>query len=43
MSSCAYCELYDQNGIKKQFADGEEFQDFLANKTSEVLIWEWKS
>jgi hypothetical protein len=43
ISSCAYCELYDENGTKKQFTDDEDFQDFLANKENEILIWEWKS
>ncbi|MGE5812370.1 MAG: hypothetical protein ACM339_12760 [Ignavibacteria bacterium] len=40
ISSCAYCELYDQDGIKIQFND-DSFSDFLENKKDEVLVWEW--
>jgi len=39
VSSCAYCELYDQDGVKLQFTDEETFQDFLENKKNEVVVW----
>ena len=42
ISSCAYCELYDQNGNKINFSDDETFQDFLINKKNEILVWEWR-
>jgi hypothetical protein len=39
VSSCAYCELYDHNGIKLEFTNDETFQDFLENKKNEVVVW----
>jgi hypothetical protein len=42
ISSCAYCEVYNQNGTKIQFTSDTQFQDFLTNKTDQVLIWAWK-
>jgi hypothetical protein len=38
-SSCAYCEVYNQNGIKIQFMTDTELKDFLDNKTDPVVIW----
>ena len=42
ISSCAYCEAFNQSGIKIQFTSDTQFQDFLNNKTDQVLIWAWK-
>jgi len=42
VSSCAYCEVYDQSGMKIEFKDDLMFQDFMNNKKNEVLVWEWK-
>jgi len=42
ISSCAYCEVYDKNGIKIQFVNDEMFSDFIKNKKNEVLVWERK-
>ena len=42
VSSCAYCEVYDQNGGKITFTDDNMLQDYLNNRKYEVLIWEWK-
>ncbi len=42
ISSCAYCELYDEYGEKIQFFTDIMIQDFLRNMKNEVLIWEWK-
>lgn len=39
LSSCVYCELYDQNGMKLELADSGTFQDFVENKTNEVVVW----
>jgi hypothetical protein len=41
VSSCIYCELYTPEGVKIKFADNNELQDFMNNKTDMVLIWEW--
>lgn len=41
ISSCVYCELYDQSSNKPQL-DQVEFQDFLKNKKNVIVIWEWK-
>jgi hypothetical protein len=41
ISSCAYCELYEQNGIKMNLND-DMFSDFLQNKKNEVIVWEWE-
>lgn len=41
VSSCAYCELYDQTGEQMEFADEAEFQDFLENKANEAQVCEW--
>jgi hypothetical protein len=43
ISSCAYCEVYDQSGIKIDFRDDSNFQDFLNHKKNEVVVWEWKN
>ena len=42
ISSCAYCEVYDQSGTKIEFKDDTTFQDFLSNKKNEVIVWEAK-
>jgi hypothetical protein len=42
ISSCAYCEVYNQSGTKIEFKDDNTFQDFLSNKKNEVIVWEWK-
>ena len=41
ISSCAFCDVYNQSGIKLQFANDAQFQEFLNNRTDAVLIWEW--
>jgi hypothetical protein len=41
ISSCLYCELYDQRGTKIQLADNTQLQTFLNNRTDQVLVWEW--
>lgn len=42
ISSCAYCEVYEQNGNKIQFTNDETFSDFIKNKNDEILVWEKK-
>ncbi len=42
ISSCAYCELYDQDGAKIQLTDDPAFQDFLMNSENRTLICEWR-
>ncbi len=42
ISSCAYCEVYNQNGDKIHFTDDTMFQDYIDNRKNEILIWEWK-
>ena len=42
ISSCAYCDVYDQRGSKIKFKDDAAFQDFINNKKNEVVVWEWK-
>ena len=39
ISSCIYCELYNQKGHKITFNSDEEFQDFLNKKKNEIIIW----
>lgn len=39
LSSCAFCELYDNNGKKPFENDNEMFLDFIQNKTNKTLIW----
>jgi hypothetical protein len=41
ISSCAYCDVYSQSGTKIQFENDTQFQDFINNKTDQVLIWKW--
>ena len=43
ISSCAYCEVYDQEGNKITFVNDSMFQGFIENKKNETLIWEWRS
>ena len=40
ISSCGYCELFDENGDKILFGD-DEFSKFLQDKKNELIIWEW--
>ncbi len=39
VSSCMYCELYDQHGNKIRLADNTILQDFLSTRTDEVIVW----
>ncbi|MGE5354208.1 MAG: hypothetical protein ACM3P0_19130 [Acidobacteriota bacterium] len=41
-SSCAFCDIYDQDGNKISFSNEKMTQDFLNNRKNQVLIWEWK-
>lgn len=43
ISSCAFCDVYNANGIKIFFSSDQMIQDFLDNRKNEVLVWEWKS
>jgi hypothetical protein len=43
LSSCVYCEVYDQNGRKIQFTDNAMKSDFEQNKINKVLLWDWDS
>jgi hypothetical protein len=43
LSSCVYCELYDQEGRKIQFTDNAMTSDFEQNKINKVLVWDWFS
>ena len=38
-SSCAYCELYSDNGKLVREIEGFNFEDFLTNKKDEVVLW----
>jgi hypothetical protein len=40
ISSCMYCEVYDQSGNRIQFTNDAMLQDFLGNRKDEVLVWE---
>ena len=42
LSSCSYCELYEQNGNKVVFVNDSTLQDYQNNRKNEVLIWERK-
>ena len=37
-SSCMYCNLFDENGKLVEW-DTDEFNNFLANKYNEKIIW----
>lgn len=37
--SCMYCELYDEQGNLVQSAQSFDFEDFLAKKTDELIVW----
>ncbi len=39
VSSCAYCELYDRDGTRLRFPDSATFEDFLATKRNQIVIW----
>lgn len=43
VSSCSYCDVYNQQGTKIQFTGENEFQVYLNNRENELLIWEWKN
>ena len=40
LSSCVYCELYDQDGKKITAANDSLLQNTLKNRNGEILIWE---
>ena len=42
LSSCAYCEVYYENGSIVKFTNDNMLQDYLNNRKNEKLIWEWK-
>jgi len=42
LSSCTYCELYDQDGNKVTAFNDSLLQDILQTRKGEVLIWENK-
>jgi len=39
LSSCAYCRLYNCDGNIVEWSSETEFQDFLENRTNEIIIW----
>ena len=39
LSSCMYCELYDQTGQKIKITSDAMLQDFLNSRTNEVIVW----
>lgn len=42
ISSCAYCELYDQSGQKVPLSSNEAFTNYLENCQNEIVIWAWE-
>ncbi len=42
ISSCAHCEIYNQNGEKIQFSSDAQIQDYLSNRTDKVIIWSYR-
>ncbi len=41
VSSCAYCDVYNQNGVKIVWSDEHNFEDYLQNRKNEKVIWDW--
>ena len=42
LSSCAYCDVYDQNGKKIEWTGKQqEFEDYLNNRKNEKVVWRW--
>lgn len=41
LSSCAYCDVYDQNGKKVVWRDWPLMDDYLRNRKNEQVIWGW--
>lgn len=42
ISSCAFCELYDQNGRLIKFSSDSLKCDFMKNKADGVNVWQWE-
>ena len=42
VSSCAFCELYDQNGRRIKFSSDSLKYDFMNNKADGVNVWQWE-
>ena len=40
LSSCMYCEVYDQTGQKLKFSSDAMLQDFLNNRSDEIIVWQ---
>jgi hypothetical protein len=38
--SCMYCYIYDCDGNLAEFANSQEVDDFIENRTDRVVIWE---
>ena len=43
VSSCVYCEVYNENGEKIKFTGDNMLQDYLNNRKNEVLVWQWNA
>jgi hypothetical protein len=40
ISSCAYCNVYDENGEKVNWST-ENSQDYMQNRKNEIIVWKW--
>jgi hypothetical protein len=40
LSSCAYCDVYDENGDKVDWGNAD-LNDYLENRTDQLLIWSY--
>jgi len=40
ISSCAFCELYYENGNRTNIVSDVLFTDFVNNRKNETLVWE---
>lgn len=43
VSSCMYCDVFNQAGIKLNFNNDEELLDFINNRKNEIVVWCWQS
>jgi len=42
ISSCSYCDLFDNPGYQLDHTHEEIIADFIQNRYNEFVVWAWK-
>lgn len=41
-ASCVFCSVYDQEGHLIDWSVRDDFEEYVANRKNEVVIWDWR-